>query len=331
MSALSAVYGGVARLRRSWYERRPSSRVRLARPVISIGNLVAGGSGKTPVVAAVAAVLAGMGHRPAILSRGYARTDRSSEVVVVSDGSGPLVAVEQSGDEPQMLARESSGVPVVVAADRARAGRTAIDRFDSTVLILDDGFQHLQLERTVDLLVMSSVDLGEKLLPSGALREPLSAARAAHAVLVYGTAAEAEHIARQVGVERSFFVTSASLPLRALHGAVTSGMAPPGHTRVAAAAAIARPKRFYDALRRQGYEVVSEFTFPDHHWFTDGDVKEIETGARQRGASAIVTTAKDAVRLERHRGVLTLPWAILPLKVSIEPGAEFESWLRQRL
>jgi tetraacyldisaccharide 4'-kinase len=101
--------------------------------------------------------------------------------------------------------------------------------------------------------------------------------------------------------------------------------------RVAAVAAIARPKRFYDALRRQGYEVVSEFTFPDHHWLTDAEVKEIEIGARRRGASAIVTTAKDAVRLERHRGVLTLPWAILPLKVSIEPGAEFESWLRQRL
>jgi tetraacyldisaccharide 4'-kinase len=326
VSALSAVYGGVARLRRSWYERRPSSRVRLSRPVISIGNLVAGGSGKTPVVAAVAEVLAGMGHRPAILSRGYARTDRSADVVVVSDGSGPLVTVEQSGDEPQMLARESSGVPVVVAADRATAGRTAIDRFDSTVLILDDGFQHLQLERTVDLLVMSSVDLGEKLLPSGRLREPLSAARAAHAVLVYGTSSEAEHIARQVGVEHSFFVTAGSLPLGWLHHTPGSDQ-----KRVAAVAAIARPKRFYDALRRHGYEVVSEFTFPDHHWFTDAEVKEIEIGARRRGASAIVTTAKDAVRLERHHGVLTLPWAILPLKVSIEPGAEFESWLRQRL
>ena len=101
-----------------------------------------------------------------------------------------------------------AGVPIVVAADRARAGRAAIDRFNRTALILDDGFQHLQLERTIDLLVLSSADLVEKLLPSGLRREPLSAARAADAVLVYGTAEEADRIASQVAVARSFFVTS---------------------------------------------------------------------------------------------------------------------------
>ena len=326
MSALSAVYGGVARVRRSWYERVPAARVRLPRPVISVGNLVAGGSGKTPVVAAVAAALTRLGHRPAILSRGYGRSSRSTSVVIVTDGTGPLVSVEESGDEPLMLARETTGVPIVVADNRASAGRAAIDRFDSTALILDDGFQHLQLERTIDLLVMSSADLFEELLPAGRLREPRSAARAAAAVLVYGTATEADQIARQVSISRSFFVTSRYRSLRSLQGTV-----PLDETRVVAVAGIARPQRFFDALRLSGHDVVREFRFPDHHWFTAADAQQIETQARELGAGVVVTTAKDGVRLERHRAALVLPWAILPLDVSIEPGAEFESWLRQLL
>ena len=326
MSALGAVYGGVARFRRSWYARRPSARTRLSRPVISVGNLVTGGSGKTPVVAAVAAVLVRLGHRPAILSRGYGRSRRAPNLVVVSEGTGALAPVDQSGDEPQMLARDIRGVPIVVAADRAVAGQVAIDRFDSTVLILDDGFQHLRLERTIDLLVLSPADLTEKLLPSGRLREPLSAATVADAVLAYGGAAQAEELARQVGVAQSFCITPRYLPLLTLHGAL-----PAGDRRVAAVAGIARPQRFIEALRKQGYDVVREFTFADHHWFTAAETRDIEAGARAVGASAVVTTAKDAMRLERHRHALTLPWAILPLSVFIEPGAEFEAWLTSRL
>lgn len=325
MKPLGAIYGGVARFRRSWYDRRPASRIRLSRPVVSVGNLVTGGSGKTPVVAAVAAVLSRHGHRPAILSRGYGRSRRAPGLVVVTEGTGPLVPVEHSGDEPQMLARDIRGVPIVVAADRARAGQAAIDRFDATVLILDDGFQHLRLERKIDLLVLSSADLAEKLLPSGRLREPVSAASAADAVLAYGSAADAEQLAGRVGVEHSFCVTPRYLPLLALHGVL------PADKRVVAVAGIARPQRFFDALRKQGYEVIREFSFPDHHWFSIADVREIEAKVRELGASAVVTTAKDAMRLERYRNGLTSPWAILPLSVFVEPSAEFEAWLLSRL
>ena len=287
--------------------------------------MVVGGSGKTPIVAALAELLTTRGHRPAILSRGYRR--RSNDLVVVSDGTGPHVSVDDSGDEPQMLARQLAGVPVIVAADRSHAGRVAIERFDSTVLLLDDGFQHMQLARTVDLLVLSSADLREKVLPAGRLREPLSAAGGADAVLVYGSAAEARQVAASVGVARAFAVSIRYLPLRPLSGSGTV----PASTRIAAVAGIARPERMFDALRQQGYEVAHERVFPDHHWFTAADVREVERAARTSGAGGIVTTAKDAVRLERHRDVMTLPWAILPMRVSIEPGAEFEEWLRQRL
>jgi tetraacyldisaccharide 4'-kinase len=225
-----------------------------------------------------------------------------------------------------MLARDIRGVPIIVGADRARAGQVAIDRFGCSVLILDDGFQHLRLERTIDLLVLSSADLAEKLLPSGRLREPLSAAQVADAVLVYGDAAEARELAQRVGVGQSFCVTRRYLPLLSLHSVL-----PSAEKRVAAVAGIARPERFFDGVRKQGYDVVRELAFPDHHWFTPGDIRRIEAQVRDAGASAVVTTAKDAVRLQPHRSALTLPWAILPLSVFIEPGAEFESWLLHRL
>lgn len=325
-SALSAVYGGVVRLRRSWYERRPAARARLPRPVVSVGNIAVGGSGKTPVVAALAAILANMGHRPAILSRGYGRIGGSGDVVIVGDGRGALVPVEQSGDEPQMLARETRA-PVVVCADRFRAGLTAIERFKSTVLILDDGFQHLQLARDVDLVVVSAADLTDRLMPAGRLREPLAAARAADAALVYGDADNARLVAARAGVSRSFFVTQRVRPLRPLSHAAPL---PSANARVAAVAGIARPERFFDAVRRT-HAIARELVYADHHWFTDADVREIEQRARELDVTAVVTTAKDAVRLDRCRGAMTLPWAILPIDVSIDPGAEFELWLRQRL
>jgi tetraacyldisaccharide 4'-kinase len=326
VSALSAVYGGVVRLRRSWYARRPGQRALLPRPVISVGNIAVGGSGKTPVVAALANVLADAGHRPAILSRGYRRIGGSGDVVIVGDGRGALVPVEQSGDEPQMLAR-GTRVPVIVCADRFRAGITAIERFNSTVLILDDGFQHLQLVRDVDLVVLSSADLVDRLLPAGRLREPLAAARAADAVLVYGDADHAQLVAARAGVSQSFSVTRRVLPLQPL---ADSAPVPAARARVAAVAGIARPERFFDDLR-QTHDIAREFVYADHHWFTDADVREIEQRAREVGATAVATTAKDAVRLDRRRSAMTLPWAILPIDVSIEPGAEFELWLRQRL
>ena len=327
MNALSAVYGGVVRFRRSWYGRRPAARTRLSRPVISVGNLVVGGSGKTPVVAAIASTLTRMGHRAAIVSRGYARTGRSADVVVVSDGTGPLVSVRESGDEPQMLARDVAQVPIIVSADRARAGALAIERFKATVLVLDDGFQHLRLERTIDLLVLSAADLDERLLPAGRLREPLSAAQKADAVLVYGDADNARRVANSAGVSRSFFVARQVQPLRPLS---PPGTTQPANGPVVAVAGIARPERFFETLR-QTHDIAREFVFQDHHWFTASDVREIEASARALGVDAIVTTAKDGVRLEPHRAEMSLPWAILPIEVSIEPAAEFESWLRQRL
>jgi tetraacyldisaccharide 4'-kinase len=322
LSVLSAVYGRVARLRRSWYAQRPHARRRLDRPVISVGNLVVGGSGKTPVVEALARMLREMGERPAILSRGYARRRGVDGVVVVSDLERVLEPVERSGDEPQMLARALPGTPVLVSADRYLAGRLAESRFGCTVHVLDDGFQHLQLERTSDVLLVSPADLEERVLPSGRLREGLDAARVADALIVSGSSEDADRVSSALGVATVFSVQTTFGELRPLG----EGEAPaPAGARVIAVAGIARPERFFRALRSQGWNVVAELRYPDHHWYTVRDLAAINNAAQETHARIVVTTEKDAVRVGQQAW-----WAALPMQVAIEPADRFRSWLRGR-
>jgi tetraacyldisaccharide 4'-kinase len=316
---LSAVYGSVTRLRRSWYSRS-SARRRLTRPVISVGNLVVGGSGKTPIVASLARVLLAWGEKPAILTRGYARRRHVDGVLVVSDGTGVRCTVEDSSDEPMMLARALPSVPVLVSSNRFLAGLMAERTFRATVMLLDDGFQHVQLARDVDLLVMSTSDLAERVLPTGRLREPLAAARLADAVLVYGEPEEARQIQNRIGVPASFTVKRDYLrpPF------------PPG-SRVLTVAGIARPERFFAAVRHIGFDVAEEIAFRDHHWFSSDDVRRVADRARALGANHIITTEKDAVRLERLDLREGPPWTVLPMQVTIEPVETFATWLRGHL
>jgi tetraacyldisaccharide 4'-kinase len=313
---LSGAYGRVALMRRAWYAR-PGRRRRLHHRVISVGNLSMGGSGKTPVVAALATMLRDRGHRPVILTRGYARREPTEGVLVVSDGSRVREPVSRSGDEPQLLARKLPGVPVLVSADRYFAGLVAEQHFHPTVSLLDDGFQHLALERDVDLLLVSPADLTDRVVPSGHLREPLDAARCADAVLVNGSEDESAQVGAALGVSTAFRVV--------LHyGEIRPSVRDQGHPTVTAFAGIARPRRFFDALRSLGYDVARELTFPDHHWYTVRDVETIRAAARDAGSALIVTTEKDAVRCD-------MDVAVLPMTVSIEPAADFESWLMARM
>jgi tetraacyldisaccharide 4'-kinase len=262
-----------------------------------------------------------------ILSRGYGRRHAADGVVVVSDGQFTQVPAEDSGDEPQMLARALVGVPVLVSPDRYLAGCLAERRFGCTVHLLDDGFQHLQLARDINLLVMSKGDLDESLLPFGRLREPLDAARAADALIVAGDEADAEVVASQTGVTLAFRLQLRHVEPRVLfkeHARITG-------RRVVAVAGIARPVRFFDALRAGGWEVAREFAFRDHHWFSHRDLAAIERAAAAEEADLILTTEKDAARLEPDDVALSpVLWAAVPLEVSIEP-ALFMSWMQDRL
>jgi tetraacyldisaccharide 4'-kinase len=324
LNILSGLYGRAAEWRRAWYGRHPGRRLELARPVISIGNIVVGGSGKTPTVAALARLLQERGERPAILSRGYGRRAAADGVVVVSDGHRVLEPTRRSGDEPQMLAQSLPGVPVLVARERFLAGRVAERRFDATVHLLDDGFQHLPLARDVELVIVAKADLDEQVLPAGRLREPLAAARHADAVLVPGSEEDAREVAGYTGIREVFRVTSRYDDLRpAQPDAGERSHA--GGRRVLAVAGIARPERFFAALRAEGWDVAREMVFRDHHWFSARDAESISRAAADAGADLVVTTEKDATRLS----VPNLFY--LPMRVSIEPADRFLDWLAGRL
>ena len=279
-----------------------------------------GGSGKTPVVAALARLLRQRGERPVILSRGYGRRQQTEGVLVVSDGQRVLEPVERSGDEPQLLARALPGVPVLVAADRYLAGVFADRHFAATVSILDDGFQHVQLERDVDLLLVSVDDLADRVVPAGRLREPLDAAQLADAVLVTGSEEEMVYVADALKHPTTFRVNTT-------YGGgsgLKASLEPEANRRVVAFAGIARPERFFNALRSLGYDVARELRFRDHHWYDARDIAGIQAAARDANAPLIVTTEKDAVRCD-------LECAVLPMMVEVEPAAEFEEWLMGRL
>jgi len=331
MSLASSLYARVARQRRDWYARRPRWRRRLARPVVSVGSVAVGGSGKTPVAGLVARLLLEVGHRPAILTRGYARADARDGVTVVSDGRQILVGLDRAGDEPLMLARQLPGVPVLVSADRYLAGRFAEARLACTVHVLDDGFQHFALERDVDLVLLSQEEIDRPVtLPSGRLREPIDVVRAATALVVTAAdQAEAEEIGRSVGVAEVFRLDRRSGRPRLL-GASEGAALPATGARVVAVAGIARPERFFDAVATEGWTVADRLAFADHHRFTRGDVEAIATAAREAGAALVLTTEKDAVRLE-PLGPLPIPVAAVPLCVTIEPEDGFAAWLLERL
>jgi len=276
---------------------------RLRRPVISIGNLSVGGTGKTPVVADVARWLLADGHRPAILSRGYGRRVAPPGVVVVADAGGVRAGLEVSGDEPLMLARAVPGACVCVSEDRYLAGVLAERTLGATVHVLDDGFQHVHLWRDLDVLVTRVGEIPQgHVLPRGRLREPRDAAARAHgAVVMDATADEAHEEAWMLGIGESCGalrrlgyperVTTSHASMSAHDADVRPG------PRVMAVAGVANPGRFAGDLAAAGYAVAEHHWYPDHYRFTPRAVASLASRAAAARLS-VLTTDKDAVRLE---------------------------------
>ncbi len=319
---LGSLFGAVAALRESAYRRGLLSRYRLAGPVVSVGNLSVGGSGKTPVVARIATLLRDEGLPVAVLSRGYGGSFRGG-ALVVGDGSRVLASAEEAGDEPVMLARELRGVVVAVGRRRDEVGRAVEARFGRRVHVLDDGFQHLRLARDLDIVCLDVHDLADRPLPAGRLRErPAALSRADVVLLTRVDAADEDHLRalqRELGPERTFRVRRRVLGLRTLDGADAR---PPA--RAFLVAGIARPERFREDAKGL-VDVAGALFFRDHHRYRPEDVREAEARARAEGADAILTTAKDAVRFPVL--VATLPVLVLAVEATIED----EERLRERL
>jgi tetraacyldisaccharide 4'-kinase len=327
---LSQAYGAAAAWRRAWYARDPSRQHRLERPVISVGNLTVGGSGKTPIVEHIARLLVAQGERPAILTRGYGRRIARDGATVVSDGARVIGGLDEAGDEPLMLARALPGVAVLVGGDRFLSGRLAERRLGATIHILDDGFQHFELARDVDLLLVAEEDLQDHPMPAGRLRERLDAARAADAALItagYDTAAD--RIGRAFGVAPVFRVTRATGAPRRI-AEPRDSVVVPSNSRVFVVTGIARPDRFKDDILSVGWDICGAIDFRDHHRFTARDVRRIAAEAKATGAMIVLTTEKDAIRLAAC-DLGALPIASVPLNVGVEPAEGFQRWLMERI
>jgi tetraacyldisaccharide 4'-kinase len=321
---LASAFGGIAALRAEAYRRRLLPRRRLKGPVVSVGNLGSGGSGKTPVVERVAGLLMEAGEPVAVLSRGYGGSFRG-DALVVSDGQSVLASAAVAGDEPVMLARALPGAVVAIGPRRDVVGRAVEARFGRRVHVLDDGFQHLRLERDLDLVCLDVRDLEDEPLPAGRLREwPLALERADCVLLTRLEAAREPELAAleaRLGPERTFRVE------RRVAGWRTPwGDAAPVPARAFLLAAIARPERLEHDAGKAGARVVGHAFFRDHHRYKPAELDAVAARARASGATAIVTTAKDAVRLE---GLPPFELPVVVLRIEAQIGNE--SRLGERL
>jgi len=297
---LAPVWTAAVRLRRTAYRRGWVATTRLPVATVSVGNLTFGGAGKTPVVMALVRDLVRRGRRPAVLTRGYGRSGRGPLVLL---GPDPLPLPAQAGDEPVEMARRLPGIPVVVDVDRARGGLEAM-RHGADILVLDDAFQHLRLERDLDLVVVDAGDPwgGGRMPPLGRLREPMDGLSRASAVLVTKLQADPGPAIEAIRAEVARWAPHAPvLGSRLVPSRIRTrdGGEPPEvlrNRRVFAFAGIGRPEGFAALLGAAGAEVVGRRWFADHHRTTDAELAEVVAEARAREAVA-VTTAKDAVKL----------------------------------
>ena len=311
------MYGAAAATRVWLYRRGLLARSRLAGPVVSVGNLSVGGTGKTPVVERLARMLQEAGFPVSILSRGYRGAFRG-EALIVSDGERVLAGAAEAGDEPVMLARGLPGVVVAVGPRRDAVGRAVESRFGPRVHVLDDGFQHLRLERDLDLLCLDATSPLGRPIPAGRLREwPIAAGRA-DLVLLTGEAPPALDPARTFHVQRR---------IEGYFSRDGLGHATP--RRPFLLAGIARPERFEADARSRSPEVAGTLFFPDHHRYSPEELRGAFDRARSLGADALLTTAKDEVRLPDVSS--ELPILVLRISAEIEDEARFRSVVLARV
>ena len=337
LAPLGALYGAITETRLALYRRGILSISRLDAPVISIGNITTGGTGKTPLVEYIARTLAAEGRQVCILTRGYGRQNQQARVLV-SDAQKILAGEKEAGDEPFLLAENLQGIAAVISdADRFTAGQWAIRELGSEVFILDDGFQHLRLARDLDVATIDATNpWGDgQLLPRGRLRERRGGLARADCILIT-RADQAEDFDSlrgeldQVSNHRPLFTSAMRVRgLRKFNEPISSSVAgakPEIESPVAAFCAIGNPGAFMDQLRNEGYELVGGSVFPDHHRYDQRDVGSIIEKARKAGAKSLITTAKDAVKL---RGLaFDFSCYVLDIEIRIDDEARFIEMIR---
>lgn len=295
------------RARNALYDSGRLRARRLEGPVVSVGNLSAGGSGKTPFVMLLGELLKSRGVKFDVLSRGYGR--RSRGVLLVDPGG----LAQQFGDEPLLITRKLQ-VPVIVGEDRYEAGRFAEGRFGPQLHLLDDGFQHRALAREFDIVLVTPQDASDRLLPAGRLREPLNELRRAAAVVLASGASEES------------FPMQGKLVWRVKRGIVAQGIP----ARPVVFCAIARPQNFLLQLRAANVEPTAQAFYRDHHVYSEKDVRELLELRQRSEAGGFVTTEKDAVNLGPYLAALA-PLAVVPVRMELVDAARAVDTMLQKI
>ena len=350
---LSRLYSFIMNVRLAFFEHRIIRSKTLGCQVISIGNLTVGGTGKTPVVEVFARALRQNGRKVAILSRGYkkAETPLSEKLVnlltfktpaqepprVVSDGNRLLLDSEMGGDEPYMLASNLPNVCVLVDKDRVKSGRYAIQKLGCDTLILDDGFQYLRLKHRVDIVLVDRTNPFDNgyVLPRGLLRESSRHLSRATFIFITKSAGDGSPELRQRirALNDQAEIAECRHTPRHVQDVFTGEQKPVEFVRgrkIAALSGIAAPRGFEESIERLGGELVHRKRFADHHRYTQQEILDVINAARDRGAEAIVTTEKDAVRLplvERR----DIPVYFLRVEIELLSGEESFNDLISRL
>lgn len=320
------LYGLVGAARAGLYRKGMLRTYRAPVPVVAVGNLAVGGTGKTPVVDHVVQCFLAWGYRVAVVSRGYGGSGAPGGLGVVSAGDGhpPLLPPEVCGDEPYLLALRNPRAAVVVAPRRAQGVRHAVESLGARVIVLDDGFQHLAVARDLDVVLLDARNpLGNgRPLPAGVLREFPSALRRGHLFILTRCGAKAPPLpdlpgpvllSRHVLDERALALDGASIPLGELAG-----------RRLAAFAGIADPEGFFADLRARGIELAETISLPDHAAFGPAELERLEAAARR--SEGLVTTEKDGVKLLGK--TFSAPCWRVPVRLEFSDPGELERILR---
>lgn len=342
---ISWLYRGVVQLRLSLYRRGLLKRTVLPCPVISIGNITTGGTGKTPMVIVVARILQKHGKRIAVLSRGYRRKDVTKGPILIPIG-GKNIAVETVGDEPLLIAKKlgsanienaapSSVGRVIVDRKRALSGQLALERLQPDVIVLDDGFQHVQLARTCDIVLIDATNPfgGGYMLPAGLLREPLSNLRRAHAVVITRSdeVEDVEPLRRELQrITSEVPIFTARHVFEGVHDMLTGECVAVEYLRthrLLAVSGLANPASFRRLWHSLNLPIVHTLDFPDHHWFSEADFKRIRSTLANQKLDALMTTEKDEVRMGILAEQIEVPIYAVAMTMHVRPAMEFTEFL----
>jgi tetraacyldisaccharide 4'-kinase len=322
---LSWGYAGALWFRNWLFDRGFLPVTNVAKPVISVGNIIAGGAGKTPFVIWLAGRLIREGKNVAVLSRGYGR--RTHGYLVVSGKRGILCSVQEAGDEPIEIASKLPGALVVVDEKRVRGARRIVAEHDVDLILLDDGFQHRFLHRDVDIaLIPADDDRPMHLLPAGLLREPPSALRRADLIVVTRcrNSDDMERIRTKFKITRP--VVGMGITVRSILDYASGERRGADFLRgkkVLLLSALGRPGAFQTTVVQCGARIVRRYEFPDHHWYTAADIHRVALEFNQTGADLVLTTSKDAVRMTKEmEGLGSIPLHVVETDLHVVEGEE---------